>query len=118
MDAVTELALVVEAIQCRFTGCVLWRDEGVENRARRELQGLTPNAIVDLLVIWVKANHTRVKQVRETREAFRDFYNFHYDVVLPIADYPRDLYIEMVIEDPPDLDCPEVVIVSAHLNYS
>lgn len=117
MDAAAELGLVLTAIRCRLTGCVLWKDEKLERRVRRDaaLQGLTPNGIVDLLEDWVCANPSSVKQVPEKREGHRDWYDFHYDVLIPIDGFPRELYVELVLKDPTDPDVPEVIIVNAHL---
>jgi hypothetical protein len=116
-EAKDGLRLVVEAISSGTSGCVLWKDEDLIRRVRadRELDGLEPNAIIDLMTEASKSGNAIVKQKREARQYWKDRNEFVYDVLFKVSGFSKDLYVELVLKDPCDEDCPEVVIVSAHL---
>jgi hypothetical protein len=114
MDPAEELALVPKAIQETASGCCEWDDKAVERiRADRELRGLTPRGIKQDLQSYVRNNPEAVVQVREKREEYRHF-EFYYKVILPLASHEGDLFLELVLKDPPDPDMPVVIIVNAH----
>lgn len=117
MDEATDgKQLVLDAITSGTSGCVEWKSERLQFRVRNdaELQNLTPKGIVAELVAAVLAG-ADVRQKREARPEWAGQHDFVYEVRFPVAGLPRDLYVEMVLKDPPDVDCPVVVIVSAHL---
>ena len=53
-----------------------------------------------------------MRQVAEKRPEYQDR-PFYYKVVLPLADLPRGLFVEIVLDDE-DPDLPVVRIVNAH----
>ena len=116
-EAEDGLRLVREAISSGTTGCVHWKDESLLKRVRADasLQGLEPNAIIDLMTDAVRCGSVRLNQKRETRNYWKDRHDFVYEVLFAVEGLPRDIYVELVLKDPCDEECPEVVIVSAHL---
>ncbi len=108
--------LAREAVSSGTSGCILWKNENLVRRVTNdpELLGLGPNAIIDLLVEKVRAG-TPIRQKKETRAYWRDQCEFVYEVLFAVEDLPRNLFVELVLKDPCDEECPEVVIVSAHL---
>lgn len=110
-----ELALVLQALTCTLSNCVLWKDDRTQQRIRadRELQGLTPKGIKNLVREFARSNGTIV-QVRETRPEYADGYDFYFRAVMTVEDLPLPLFVEMVLSDD-DPDCPVVSIVNAHL---
>ena len=116
-EAANELRLVTEAVRSGTTGCVVWKDERLETRVRRDaaLQGLTPEGINDILIDFVQGGG-RIHQKRETRDDWKGLSEYVYEVSIELPDFSRDLFIELVLSDPVDEDCPVAVIVSAHLS--
>ena len=117
MDGATDgKRLVLDAITSGTSGCIEWKSERLQLRVRQdpELLGLTPKGVVAELVAAVRAAG-EVRQKRETRPEWAGQFEFVYEVRFPVAGLPRDLYVELVLKDPPDVDCPVVIIVSAHL---
>jgi hypothetical protein len=55
----------------------------------------------------------QIKQVVEDRPDFKGQYDFYYKVILLLDDFPRGLFVEMVLVDE-DPDCPCVALVNAH----
>src|SRR5262245_43922459 len=117
-EAANQLRLVLEAVRSRTTYCVVWKDERLQNRVRRDasLLGLTPEGITDLLIEHVCEHGGQITQKRETRDHWRGLNDYVYEVLIPLAGFPRDLYIELVLSDPVDEECPVAIIVSAHLS--
>jgi hypothetical protein len=115
-DVARQYSLVDAAIRSGTTGCVVWK-EGLEKRVRNnaELQGLTPEGIIDLLVEHVQKNSATIRQKPETRDHWRGLSDYVYEVLITVLGLPRDLYVELVLSDPVDEECPIVIIVSAHL---
>lgn len=115
MQDAQELALVVKALTCTLSHCVLWKDDRTERRIRadRELQGLTPNGIKALVREFVRSGGT-IGQIREMRPEYVDGFDFYFKAVISVEDLPLPLFVEMVLTDD-DPDCPVVMIVNAHL---
>ena len=116
MTLAAPLSVVTEAVRSGTTGCVVWKD-GADTRVRRDaaLQGLTPEGIIDILIEFVRDLGGLIAQRRETRPYWRGFQDYVYEVLIPVSGLPRDLYVELVLSDPVDEECPVAVIVSAHL---
>jgi hypothetical protein len=116
-EAKDGLRLVAEAISSGTSGCVTWKDDSLIRRIRADqnLQGLEPNGIIDLMTEAAQAKKARLTQKRETRNYWKDGNEFVYEVLFKVDGLPRDMFVELVLKDPCDEDCPEVVIVSAHL---
>jgi hypothetical protein len=115
-EAARQLESVRLALRNGIINCIHWRNEYLIWRVRADsnLQGLTPEAIVELLIRWVRDEGVEIRQKRETREIWRDEFDFVYDVLVPVDGLPRDLYLELILHDE-DVDYPEVTIVSCHL---
>jgi hypothetical protein len=116
-DAAQHHKLVYEAVRSGTTGCVIWKNIALEKRVRgdRTLDGLTPTGVICELVTWVRDRNGTIRQKRETRELYRGTEDWVYEVVIPVAGLPRELFVEMILGDPVDKDCPVAVIVSCHL---
>lgn len=95
----------------RFCGYVNWTKVAQE-WVRRELPGVTPEAIVELLWEHVCGGE-EIDQVRETRPEW-GAHAFHYDVRALAFD--RRLYIETRLQfnDPSDPDDPVILIANVH----
>lgn len=116
MDETTQLELVRRAILSRLGGCCEW-DEAAAQRARsdRNLCGLTPEVIKELLQNHVAASPEAVTIRRETRgQETRYPRDFWFRVILPVDEFVGGLFVELVLEEDPDPDVPGVVIVNAH----
>jgi hypothetical protein len=114
MDEAAQLDLVRKAITCRVGGCCLW-DSRAERRARadRNLGGLTPATIMDLLQDHVAAHPEAVTTRRETRAEYRGAYEWWFRVIVPVDGFTQGLFVELILVDP-DPDVPVVWIVNAH----
>ena len=118
MDGPEEHALVVKALTCGLSNCVLWKDDRTSQRIRRDpaLRNLTPDGIKRATIAFVKGGG-QVKQVVENRPEYKGQFDFYYKVILPVENFPDDfpngLFIEMVLIDE-DPDCPCVALVNAH----
>ncbi len=115
MDEATALDLVRRAITSRLGGCCEW-DERAARRVRedRNLGGLSPEDITELLQDHVTADPDAVKLRHERREEYRGIFDFWFRVLLPVSGLPGGVFVEIVLEDDPDPDVPGVVIVNAH----
>ena len=110
-----ELQLVELAIALGRTtgGCCEWQDRAVRRiRAQPPLRGFTPEGIKQLLCEFVARQQGAVEQVVENRDEYRDR-RFYYKVVVPIPEFVRGLFIELVLIDD-DPEYPVVSIVNAH----
>ena len=109
--------LMTEAVRCGTTGCLVWKP-GADTRVRRDaqLQGLTPEGIVTILTEYVSNGEASLTQKAETRDNWRGQNDYVYDILITLPDFPRDLYIELILSDPVDEACPVAIIVSAHLS--
>ena len=84
------------------------------SRTDDSFRGLTPDEIVDELIRHVSAGGPgTVAQRKETREEYRDD-DYYYRVILPLADFPRGLFVEIVIRERVPPEYPVVLIVSVH----
>jgi hypothetical protein len=118
MDDAAECArLLRKAIESGTTGCLVWKDEKLEDRVQfdRDLKGLTLTAIEDLVHAHV-VNAGRIKQKVETRDNWRGLNDFVYEILIPVSGLARDLYVELVLSDPVDKECPVAIIVNVHLS--
>jgi hypothetical protein len=53
--------------------------------------------------------------VPERGGQYKDKRHFHYDIVIPLADFPKGLYVEMELYCPDPKSCPPSVnLLSAH----
>jgi hypothetical protein len=116
-EAARQLGLVHKALCSGLSNAIHWKNESLRQRVRSDanLQGLGLNAIVGLLVEWVRDQGGGICQRRETRERWRDEQDYVYEVLIPVSGFPRELFVELVLHDPIDEEDPEVVIVSCHL---
>jgi len=114
-----ELGLVYKAIRSHLSNCYEWRDDTVIARVRSEpsLQGLDPNYIKERLYQYVAQEGGQIDQRRETRPGWRDRRRYWYRVVIPEPDFPRGIFVEIIMKDW-DEDCPEVSLVNAHSQLS
>ncbi len=115
-DESNELALVYKAMcatestSVRTNGARLSR----KIRADRELDGLVPNEIPKLVKDHVRsAGIGAIKRMPNPPEDQWEN-EFNYQVVFPVDGFPRRLFVKSILDDD-DEDCPEVLIVSAHL---
>ncbi|HEV7222838.1 MAG TPA: hypothetical protein VGN42_09060, partial [Pirellulales bacterium] len=81
-------------------------------RAKPPCEGLTPEGIKRLLCEFVAVQAGEVRQVAENRSEYGDR-RFYYKVVVPVKEFSRGLFIELVLVDD-DADYPVVAIVNAH----
>lgn len=113
MDEETQLDLVRKAITSRFGGCCEW-DEKAAQRVLSDC-GLAPEFIKELLEEYVTNHPEAVTAKRESRgQETRYPRDIWFRVILPVEDFVHGLFVELVLEDPPDPDVPGVVIVNAH----
>ena len=93
----------------RFNGYVNWTDLA-QTWVRRELPGVTPEAVVELICehVW---SDGEIDQIRETRPEWSE-HDFHYDVRL--AAFGRRIYIEtrLQFDEPGDPDDPIILIAN------
>lgn len=120
MEDPHEHALVLKALSegLRFSTSVMWESDTVRNRVASdpELQGLTPEWIRKEVLQFVKQGG-RVDQRQEVREHYRDRHRFYYRVVMPVADLPLPLFVEMRLTNSAEDDLM-VTLVNAHLQRS
>ena len=111
-----EHALVCKALRDGLGGCVEWAESGA-NRVREDpdLRGLTPEFPKREVIAYIRSQEdSKVVQVKEEREPYRDRYRFYYKVILPMADFRHGIFIEMILTSDDDPDYPEVTLVNAH----
>jgi hypothetical protein len=114
MSNPAELALVEKALTSRVDGCVLWHPkQAALVRRAMKLLGLTPEFIQEEVIRHVQGGG-RVRQVKESREKWKDERDYYYKVIVPMPDlFAKGLFVEMELLDD-DLDLPEVRLVNAH----
>lgn len=117
MDRPDLHALVVRALTVGLTNCVVWKDDKTMQRVRDNpsLHGLSPSYIRKGLIEHVKAGGA-VKQIIETRDEYKDDYDFYYRAVIPLSGFPHGVFVEMILVDD-DPEVPVVALVSAHPQY-
>jgi hypothetical protein len=111
-----EHALVVKAICDGLGNCFLWDERRALNAKNDpDLRGLTTSYIRSEVVAYVRSRGPSVvKQKRETRENWRDSYDYFYYVILPVKGFKHGVFVEMVLSSADDPDYPEVTLVGAH----
>jgi hypothetical protein len=119
MDHPEEHALVVKALRDGLGGGVNWDAKAVRLLFDdSDLQGITPKAVRDGLIAYVRAHGgSVVKQKRETREGHRDRYDYVYFTILPFEGFRHGLFIEMRLTDGDDPEFPVVTIVRVHREH-
>ncbi len=78
------------------------------------LPGYTQREIARLLSEHVGNDPSRVDEQPERRDGWRDRYEFHHDIRMPIEG--RRIYFETRLEysDPDDPDDPQINVVNIH----
>jgi hypothetical protein len=111
MGANEERDRIVQAL--RSANQVEW-DEKSSRRVRNDpdLKGLTPEGIKKLLIEFV-IQTGKVSQKKETRDPWKNNYQFYYKAIVPVEEFKHGLFIEMRLVDD-DADFPVVAIVNAH----
>lgn len=114
-DDPNELALVVQTIRSGLGGCLEWQSESLVVRIRNdpELGLLRPQHIRRDLIEAVRESADVVVQVVEARPEHANNYPFYYKVILRYDDFPFEVFVEMVLNDP-DPEYPAVTIVNVH----
>jgi hypothetical protein len=108
-----ELALVLKAITCRVTGCLMWHPKE-RSRVRKDpvLKGLTPAGIQESLICYVE-NGGEVRQVPEKQPHF-SHRTYYYKATIPYPElFCKGLFVEMELYDA-DEEVPVVLLVNAH----
>jgi len=95
----------------RFEGYVNW-SEVAQCWVRKELEGVTPNGVAELMWEHVDGGH-EIDQVPERRPEWSQ-HQFHYDLRLVIGD--RQVYIEtrLVYTDLSNPDDPTILVANIH----
>ena len=109
-----ELDLVQRAVLLgrTVTGCCEWHDRAFRRvRNDADLQGLTPEAVRQLLLDFVAAGGS-IQQAKEQRPEYGD-YEFYYKTVIPVAGFLHGLFVELRLTDD-DADYPVALLVNAH----
>src|SRR5581483_11891265 len=107
------VALVRHAILSGLSNCLEWINEKTASRVRNDPgnRGLTPEGIRELVIEHVAAGGV-IEGRREEREPWKDRREWWFFVVVPVADLPRGLFVEMELTDD-DPDVPVVSLVNA-----
>jgi hypothetical protein len=109
-----ELDLIRRAILLgrTVTGCCEWHDRSYRRvRNDAELQGLTPEAVRQLLLDHVAGSGT-IQKVKEQRPEHGE-YEFYHKAIISVPDFLHGLFVEMCLTDD-DADYPVVLLVNAH----
>ena len=112
----TEHALVVQALTCTLSNCVLWVNYETARRVRADPanRGLTPEEIIRQVRDFARGGG-KVEQGPETRPEY-SHRRFWYRAVVPVGGFPRGLFVEMeLLDDDPDV--PVVILLNAHPAY-
>lgn len=108
--------LVVQALTCTLSNCVVWVNDRTANRVRSDPanRGLRPGEITQLLREFVRISDPAcVEQKHEEREGWKDRRDYWYRVIVPIDGFPRGLFVELeLLDDDPDV--PIVALLNAH----
>ncbi len=115
MDDPGEYGLVVQALRCGLSNCVLWKSDRTQLRIREnpELLGMTPTAIKKALIRSVESGNFELKQARERRENHSEEFDFVYHAIFPVDGFKYGLYVEIVLLDS-DPEVPVISLVNAH----
>ena len=109
-----ELELVKKAILLgrTVTGCFEWHDAVIRRLEKDpELLATKPAAIRQLAIEYAIVGGI-ISQVKEQRPEYSD-YDYYYKMIVPAAEFPQGLFVEMRLDDA-DIDCPTVLLVTAH----
>jgi len=117
MHDAPEHSLVCKAVRECLGGCFEWDERGAElTRRDPELEGLTPEFLRREVSRYIRSEgNSRIMQVLEQREGYREDYRFYYKVILQIDGFRHGVFVELRLTDSDDPDYPEVTIVRAHL---
>ena len=109
-DLVLKAATAGERFQSAFD----WINDKEELRITNNPanRGLTGKEVRELAREWI-INGNPIKCVPEKRDDYKDRRHHHYDIVIPLDDFPKGLYVEMEIFDSNESD-PAVNLLSAH----
>jgi hypothetical protein len=115
MDEAARIALVRKAIALYPTRfCLEYVDDGLYRRVQRELSAVgTPKGIKEFLVAH-SANGGGITCRIEDRAERMDRREFWYKATVAIEGFPKRLFYELELVEPPDEDCPSVVILNVH----
>ena len=80
---------------------------------RRHLEGMSRAELLDLLHEYIEKGG-EVDQVKETRERWRDFWEFHFDLRVTIRGILMYVETRLRPESPKGLDDASVEIVNIH----
>jgi hypothetical protein len=113
------VALIRAAAAAPQSNCFDWLNDEVELALdrRTDLHGLTPPTIKRLTREWIVQHNGPIYERVEHRENWMDRREYWYFVIVPVApvdNFPRGLFVEMELEEPPDPDCPVVNLLNAH----
>jgi hypothetical protein len=113
MDEAAELELVRKAVTSRVGGCCEW-DYAAANRVRsdRNLEGLSPESIKELLEDYVTDHPDAVTARREKGDEARGT-DFWFRVLIPVKKFTHGLFVKLILVDL-DPEVPIVWIVSVH----
>lgn len=89
-------------------GFIVWK-KVPEEWLEKEIEGYTSKLIGKLMYEYF-LDGGKIDQVEETREPYKDLYDFHYDFRFPING--RKIYIETVMDE--SKMGPTITIVSMH----
>lgn len=106
--------LVRQAIHSGLSNCLGWINDRTASRVRNDPanRGLTPDGIRELVIEHVRDGGV-IEGRREEREPWKDRREWWFYVIIPLADFPRGLFVEMELTDD-DADVPVVSLVNAH----
>ena len=57
---------------------------------------------------------SKVGQIAEKRDGYRDNYRFYYKVILPVQGFRHGIFVEMRLTGDDDPAYPEVTLFNAH----
>jgi hypothetical protein len=110
-----------ERSKCYLNALRNWNITGYVNFAERawewlrgEFPSYTQREVARLLYAHVGTDPSKVDEQPEQREGWRDRYEFHHDIRMPIQG--RRIYFETRLEynDPDDPDDPQINVVNVH----
>ena len=106
------LALVYKAIGAGV-GNISFKDSAARLvRDNPEMKAFTPSEIRKLLHKFVEEGG-QLDERKQTLEQHREEFPFWYRAVIPVPEFPRGLFVEVILVDD-DEEEPFVEIVSAH----
>ena len=112
----TDLVRQAAADSESFPSAFDWINDREEERVANDQRnrGLDPKAIRDEAREFILKGGA-IKCVPELGGQYKDRRHFHYDIIIPMADFPKGLYVEMELDCPdPDKSPPSVNLLNAH----